>query len=661
MKHTHRGFSLIEVLVAMAVMATGLLAVATFQSELISGSGNNKARSEALALAQARIEQFRNYSDRSEFDTTFADTNSTYVTETNITGTNAVFTPKYAISGTGDVKTVEVYIEWTDRQDETQHVALTTEVGWESPRSVGDIVNDNRGELIPDATGRAYLGEGTLPDGATTTDNGDGTKLYEDGDNLKLVVGNDIVLTLEDACQTDTCIGFVKIKGKVYIDTGSTPTLDPGDVYVKASDAAYCHRYYYNNSGNAVDVAAATTDAEATSGGDYKFFHYTCYLGGGWHGNIGILLAGGIQQTDKICQGDPTSEDAYADPVISARRVYRGMLYKIDGSTTSGKEEIPNTNGLIRYYSVGVADQTVLPVPIDAQPAHFDGPEHDFVVASMAVGDTTGDKCISAGTMVRTDANFGGTDGALFAGVPTDFVCLNPSYVDSYDTQIYGVDNSCPFDPSDPPTLHYSITGNIIVVGPAEYATQVDGMNVVTSDGSGNCSLDPFAFSDVLGYLGKYTCDIYDWGNGWTGYVEIKPNTDLIGCDNTRVSYSGVQQDLTEQDLSCTAGDVVYVSGSVTAPMHHELLSAAIDGETGRCTVTYNTNTGNYDYECNTVNLDANNTWTGYITFTANDGVICHANGPESISSAVTYTGLAIGRHVDNFTIERGTMQCTLH
>ena len=74
MKHTRRGFSLIEVLVAMAVMATGLLAVATFQSELISGSGNNKARSEALALAQARIEQFRNYSNRDEFDTTITPT-----------------------------------------------------------------------------------------------------------------------------------------------------------------------------------------------------------------------------------------------------------------------------------------------------------------------------------------------------------------------------------------------------------------------------------------------------------------------------------------------------------------------------------------------------------------------------------------------------------
>ena len=656
MKHARAGFSLVEVLVAMAVMATGLLAVATFQSDLISGSGINKARSEALALAQARIEQFRNYSDRTDFDAWFTDTNTAYTPDGTINGTNAVFTRKYAVSSSGDVKTLKVRVEWKDRQDEAQNVELTTQLGWEPPRSAGDMVNDNRGELVPSATGRAYLGEGSLPDGATTTDNGDGTKLYEDGDDLKLAVGNDIVLTLEDACQTETCIDFVKIKGKVYIDTGTAGNVDPGDVYVKASDAAYCHRYYYNQQNQAVDITAATTSAEETANGDYKYFYYTCYLGGGWHGNIGILLSGGIQQTDKICQGDPTSADAYADPVISARRVYRGMLYKIDNNNASGKEEIPNTNGLIRYYSVGIADQTELPVPNSGQASH------DFVISSMAVGDTTGDKCISAGPMVRSDSNVNGTVGDLFAGVPTDFVCLNPSYVDSFDSSKYGVENTCPFDPSDPPSLHYAIAGSIFVTGPADYSDEVAGMNVVTSDGVGNCTLTSFAFDQDLGYLGKYSCDIFDWGSGWTGYVEIKPNTDLIGCSTTRVSYSGIQQDLTDQALYCTAGDVVYVSGSVAVPLNHELLSAAIDGNSARCTVTLNTSTGNYDYECNTVDIDpTTETWTGTITFTSSSGVICHANGPETNPSTVTYTSLGIGRHVDNFTIERNTQHCGMH
>ncbi|WP_455219321.1 type IV pilus modification PilV family protein, partial [Kaarinaea lacus] len=62
MKSTHRGISLVEVLVALAVMGTGLIAVAAFQTDLISGSGSNKARAEALALAQERIEEFQNYS-----------------------------------------------------------------------------------------------------------------------------------------------------------------------------------------------------------------------------------------------------------------------------------------------------------------------------------------------------------------------------------------------------------------------------------------------------------------------------------------------------------------------------------------------------------------------------------------------------------------------
>jgi hypothetical protein len=473
-------------------------------------------------------------------------------------------------------------------------------------------------------------------------------------------VGDDIVLTLKDACQTDTCINFVKIKGKVYIDTATAPTIKPGDVYVKASDAAYCQRYYYNDQGVVVGVAADTTDAEATANGDYKFFHYTCYLGGGWHGNIGILLNGGIQQTHKICQGDPTTDDASADPVISARRVYRGMLYKKDAD---GKPVvIPDSGGLIRYYSVGIADQTVLPVPVPDQSPHNDEPEHDFVVSIMAVGDTTGDKCISSHVMVRSDATVDGTEGALFAGVPTDFVCLNPSYVDTYDTDTYGAQDHCPFDPSDPPSLHYIIEGSVFVTGPAEYSDEVAGMSVVTSDGAGNCSLTSFAFDGTSAYIGKYTCDIFDWGSGWIGYVEIKPNTDFIGCDTTRVSYSGTQQDLTDQNLSCTAGDVVYVSGSVSVPNNYELRSAAIEGDAARCTVTLNPNTDDYDYECNTVDIDADTqTWSGYITFTASNGVICNANGPETNPSNVTYTNLGIGRHTDNFSVKINAMQCGFH
>ena len=64
MKLTHSiknsaGIGLIEVLITTVVVAVGLLAVASLQGDLLSGSRGNKTRAEAQALANTKIEQLR--------------------------------------------------------------------------------------------------------------------------------------------------------------------------------------------------------------------------------------------------------------------------------------------------------------------------------------------------------------------------------------------------------------------------------------------------------------------------------------------------------------------------------------------------------------------------------------------------------------------------
>ena len=59
--HRQTGFSLTEALVAFAVITGGLLAVASFQAGLFNNSAYNKARTEALGLAQQKIEELRHY------------------------------------------------------------------------------------------------------------------------------------------------------------------------------------------------------------------------------------------------------------------------------------------------------------------------------------------------------------------------------------------------------------------------------------------------------------------------------------------------------------------------------------------------------------------------------------------------------------------------
>lgn len=58
-----QGFSLIEVLITVGVLAVGLIAMARFQVTVLQGSSLARERSEAVAFAEQKIEQMRNYRD----------------------------------------------------------------------------------------------------------------------------------------------------------------------------------------------------------------------------------------------------------------------------------------------------------------------------------------------------------------------------------------------------------------------------------------------------------------------------------------------------------------------------------------------------------------------------------------------------------------------
>ena len=626
-RSVQQGFSLLETLIAVVVIAVGLLAVASLQSHLIGTSADNKAKAEAMAIAQARLDQFRNYTnsvtDETGFDTLFADT-SGYTNPTSINGVNAAFTRSEFIAASANTKDISVQVGWNDRHGDAQTVVMSTSLGWQPPRAVGDLARLATPPVVASPTGRARLGEGQLPTGAPTTDNGDGTELYDDGSgNLKLVVDNDIVLTLEDACQSGggNCINFVTIKGRVYIDTATKDKLKPGKVLVAATDAGFCQRYYLEaESGIAITVTNDTSSTPITTPNhDYEYFDYTCYLGGGWHGNIGILLAKGLAQADKICQGDPVSGNAWEQPVIAARRVYRGMLYKIDGSNASGKQE--DANGNILYYSIGVSDALELPDPNTSDKTH------DFVISRLSTPDTTGDKCTSKGVMVRADSYVGGTAGALFTGMPTDFICLNPGNVDAYNSSVFGVDSSCPYDPSDPPVAAYVLNGTFTVATDPGETAEVDLPTVVTSDGPGNCIRGSFIQSGSV-FTAPYDCVVYNGGNGWDGYIEASltsGNTHFCvddgsdGGTDLRINLSGVTAASSGHDFTCTVGNATLISGTVSADdVSMALATATINTAGGSCTVAAD----GLSYSCFTGRYTKTD-WTGIITFTTTTGNVC--------------------------------------
>jgi len=626
-----RGFTLTEALVSFAITASGLLVIASFQAGLFSGSAYSKARTEALSLAQQKIEQFRHYTHAS--DANFIDDNgdgimdadATY-TDAAIVGQNATFTRTWALSTSGRTKKIDVTVSWRDRANDVQSVMLATQLAWISPRVGVDQLAELAAPLVPSPTGRAMIGDGNLADFPAEDLNPigapdpTGLRLYQHKEDLLLINADDkILLTLLDACLASdgTCEDFVRISGTVYVDKANT-SQKPVDIHVIAADAAHCERW--------VPEGHTLTSPPATPGsGDYLYYNYTCYLGGGWHGNIGFVTAGGLQQNDKICQGDPTAQEEWARPVIALRRAYRGMLSQQQGGKTV-------------YFTQGIKDAATLT-------------GHDFVFTKLPPSDIEGTHCMDP--MTRADSS----GGSLFEDVPTAFFCLNtdhngdsvPDYLDSYDTTLYAAGVSCPFDPTDQPVRNHHVSGTVYIA--STRALELSHFGIVTSDGPGNCQWTSDFASTTGGYQAAYSCDVYDWGSGWTGFIQLKPNSDFVYCPSRTAPFSAVKSDVS-QNFACNSVPTVTIEGALLQTTGSSTISsiAIIDSDTGSqgsCEITTDTS-----YSCLAPYND--NGWNGTLTVTSS-GYVCDA--AAGVFTFLNYTDGG-SPYIHNIVVAQSASQC---
>ena len=447
------GYSLIEVMLTLVVVGVGLLAIVQLQSSISGQVGDNKAKAEATTLAEARIEYLRNYINETEYGAKLLATSSPDDFRDVITkkqdpingfydpdGVNAIFTMKEAISGTDEIREVSVKVSWQDRTGSSEEIIVTSEINFVPPVSYGQKALSYVSPVdfnLP--SGAALPGEGTLSElNLTGTSNNDGTWEVDDGKNRYLAVGDNegeivLILPQKDTCDSggNDCNEFTRIHGRVYISTQKNNRPSIGEVNVIASNTAYCTRFYHDSVGNLVTVSNETDTDETLTGPNksYEYFDYTCYVGPGWYGNIGVYRAGGNAQNDKVCLGDPESTDASTSVALTPYRAYRGILYF---------KSSPDT-----YWSIGVKGGLDLGLEANGEPGH------DFVIGSFAAELVEDKACIDQGLIVRADAI---DDTKLFTDVPTDFVCLNPD-VYSYDDTVFGMVSPCTVTETYNPTL----------------------------------------------------------------------------------------------------------------------------------------------------------------------------------------------------------------
>jgi len=135
------GIGLIEVLVALLVVSLGLLGLANFEGTLLKSSGNNKARAEAIGIAQQELEMIRYAA------TSTADFQAIPATPADkiINGTNTQYTVDVDLDDptTNTLINVVVNVAWTDATGALDSVTLMSEISLQDIQKSAFNTNDS--------------------------------------------------------------------------------------------------------------------------------------------------------------------------------------------------------------------------------------------------------------------------------------------------------------------------------------------------------------------------------------------------------------------------------------------------------------------------------------------------------------------------------------
>lgn len=224
------GVSLIEALVALAIMAFGMLGVIGMQATLRFNADVSKQRSEAVRLAQEEIERLRNFSilATTPGSVAFDDIASVAAATVSLPASaNATYTRTTtvapAVAGDPLLKKVTVSVSWLDRRaassTDSQAVTLTTMIAGIAPELAGSlgIPGDQA------ATQRPRERHSAIPVGATNQ--GTTSTFSPPGGGSLVWVFNNATGFITSTCNpTCTTINAWFVTGFVHFAVSGMPT-----------------------------------------------------------------------------------------------------------------------------------------------------------------------------------------------------------------------------------------------------------------------------------------------------------------------------------------------------------------------------------------------------------------------------------------------------
>ncbi|WP_342133399.1 hypothetical protein [Hydrogenophaga sp. OTU3427] len=499
------GFVLIEALVALVVVAVGVLGIGKLSALLLRGTGESKTRAEALQVAQDRVEKARDFQLGTGTGTGCGSLSND--TGTAVTGVNA----NYTVSSTfttiagADARAMEVCVTWDGGSctGSTNRIILRTSVTCEGMGTSAQVgkggASSALGGFIKTPTGRGKVGGGSQVTGGSTnyipgTSIADGTKTAAaNGTRYITDASGNVLLTMAKLdCETDVP-EFSTISGTVFVEAKNGSAIaSASDLKVLSSDASYCAVVPYDNS---------RVMPSGASGNSIKYFYtyYQCYVGAEWWGNIGLVRLDNANANNRVCQGSPANSNINTifskHPQINSSRGYRG--YRDLG------------NGI--YESKGVGEQETASTQCPTRKAYI--PQflrnHHFV-HSVITGSVSDSACSSVETDLKALTPSGLLDSGSGAPTVTDVGVGKAVTANTNPGKFYCMSNA---DGVTCPDLINTVTPpSTLLQGTITADVGVDVTGIDPSELGTTCST--VTFGPRVGNTYSYSCQIL-----WTGFI----------------------------------------------------------------------------------------------------------------------------------------------
>ncbi|MGL1834648.1 type IV pilus modification PilV family protein [Rhodocyclaceae bacterium SMB388] len=533
------GFALIEAMISLVILAIGLLAIGKFQAELMATSGHNKARAEAIAIAESAMEDIRNRAI-SAFDEIDAEGS------TNVAKLLTTYTLKTAapLQCDGQCRQVTVTVSWTDwTTGSDQQIELVSLVSNLDPLALHleRFDEDLAGKIrlpfgedtimggVDPVTGRpvskSYTEE-TLPENAKKDETTGWYTLETEDGTTELIDSNyNVVMTILNGQE------FSSVAGKVFIEQDAT-----GGIFIKpnnftGTDSVYVQQKLFLIP-SAQCVRIVSTPLAVDTASNLKFFSYKCYFGPGWAGNIGIEKIDGASNNTRVCLGDEEvgfdpEKDATRHPSARVSRMYRGFR-EFQGLQFSSNW------GIGMEVEEGQDVGTTNPDDLKRKYVARNYEDHHFLLTQLRLNNVTAAQ--------ESDACRGKMDFAVFRSGQSENNPLggqgSAPYAKVQPGRFFCLSESCPakLPLGDPPITFIDV--EIAEVGSAA----VSGVSLVETGETAGSSACVDTTASGANQPFKFQCSI-DWrgsiGDKWEGHLFVSTGTGTTLCNNLIATPTG--------------------------------------------------------------------------------------------------------------------------